>query len=71
MKVSVGEALGLDIDYYMQVNLKGFEQIIDALGGITVNINYKVPIGGDYGAGPGSSREACRPATCSPARTRS
>ena len=57
MKVSVGAAMGLDIDYYMQVNLKGFEQIIDALGGITVNINYKVPIGGDYGAGPGSNSE--------------
>ncbi|MEU4390723.1 LCP family protein [Kribbella sp. NPDC023855] len=55
LKVSVGEAMGLDIDYYMQVNLKGFEQIIDALGGITVNINYRVPIGGDYGSGPGSN----------------
>ncbi|MFI5710557.1 LCP family protein [Kribbella sp. NPDC051620] len=55
LKLSAGAALGLDIDYYMQVNLKGFEQIIDALGGITVNINYRVPIGGDYGAGPGSN----------------
>ena len=54
LKVSVGEAMGLKIDYYMQVNLQGFEQIIDALGGITVNINYKVPIGGDY-RGPGSA----------------
>ncbi len=43
------------IDYYMQVNLAGFRQIIDALGGITVNVNYRVPIGGDYGAGPGSN----------------
>ncbi|GAB2562116.1 LCP family protein [Kribbella endophytica] len=48
LKVSAGAALGLDIDYYMQVNLKGFESIVDALGGISVNINYKVPIGGDY-----------------------
>jgi LCP family protein required for cell wall assembly len=54
LKVSAGEAMGLKIDYYMQVNLAGFEQIIDALGGITVNINYKVPIGGDY-RGPGSA----------------
>ncbi|TWD80842.1 LytR family transcriptional attenuator [Kribbella amoyensis] len=54
LKVSAGEALGLDIDYYMQVNLKGFESIVDALGGIKVNINYKVPIGGDY-KGPGSA----------------
>jgi LCP family protein required for cell wall assembly len=48
LKVSAGAALGLDIDYYMQVNLKGFESIVDALGGISVNINYRVPIGGDY-----------------------
>jgi LCP family protein required for cell wall assembly len=54
LKVSVGEAMGLKIDYYMQVNLAGFEQIVNALGGITVNINYKVPIGGDYGTGPGA-----------------
>ncbi|WP_328989415.1 LCP family protein [Kribbella sp. NBC_01245] len=54
LKVSVGAALGLDIDYYMQVNLKGFETIVDALGGIKVNINYKVPVGGDY-KGEGSA----------------
>jgi LCP family protein required for cell wall assembly len=54
LKVSAGAALGLDISYYMQVNLKGFQSMVDALGGITVNINYKVPIGGDY-RGPGSA----------------
>ena len=54
LKVSVGEAMGLDLDYYMQVNLKGFESIVDALGGLKVNINYKVPIGGDT-RGPGSA----------------
>jgi len=57
VKLAAGAALGLDIDYYMQVNLAGFRQIIDALGGITVNVNYRVPIGGDYGAGPGSNSE--------------
>ena len=54
LKVAVGAAMGLNISYYMQVNLAGFEQIVNALGGITVNINYKVPIGGDYGTGPGA-----------------
>jgi polyisoprenyl-teichoic acid--peptidoglycan teichoic acid transferase len=29
------------------VNLDGFSQLIDALGGITVNVNYYVPIGGE------------------------
>ncbi|HZO63833.1 MAG: LCP family protein [Kribbellaceae bacterium] len=53
LKVSVGEALGLKLHYYMQVNLEGFRAMIDALGGIKLNVNYRVPIGGDY-RGPGS-----------------
>ncbi|WP_329004873.1 LCP family protein [Kribbella sp. NBC_00709] len=57
VKLAASAALGLDIDYYMQVNLAGFRQIIDAVGGITVNVNYRVPIGGDYGEGPGSNTE--------------
>lgn len=31
---------GVDIDYYFRVNFTGFEQIIDALGGITVYSDY-------------------------------
>jgi LCP family protein required for cell wall assembly len=57
IKLAASAALGLDISYYMQVNLAGFKQIIDAIGGITVNVNYRVPIGGDYGEGPGSNTE--------------
>ncbi|WP_246486671.1 LCP family protein [Kribbella qitaiheensis] len=47
VKQSVGEATGLKIDYYLQVNLQGFDEIVDALGGITVNINEKVAMGGE------------------------
>ncbi|TDW17991.1 LCP family protein [Kribbella kalugense] len=47
LKLSVGEALGLKIHYYVQVNLAGFAQLVEALGGITVNINYPVPVGGN------------------------
>ncbi|WP_410786677.1 LCP family protein [Kribbella sp. C-35] len=47
LKVSVGEALGLQIHYYVQINLAGFAQLVEALGGITVNINYPVPVGGN------------------------
>jgi LCP family protein required for cell wall assembly len=54
LKLSAGTAVGLKIHYYMQVNLEGFRSIVDALGGITVNVNYRVPIGGDY-RGPGSA----------------
>ncbi len=55
MKLSVGEATGLDIDYYVEINLAGFEKMINALGGITVNINTYIPIGGntDLGIPPG------------------
>lgn len=31
---------GIDIDYYFRVNFSGFEQLIDALGGITVQSDY-------------------------------
>lgn len=54
MKLSVGEATGLDIDYFVEINLAGFEKMINALGGITVNINTYIPIGGntDLGIAP-------------------
>lgn len=51
LKLGVGEALGLEIDYFVLVNLDGFSRLVDALGGITVNVNYYVPIGGDPGTG--------------------
>nr|WP_275586527.1 LCP family protein [Geodermatophilus normandii] len=49
LKLGVGEALGLDIDYFVLVNLDGFSRLVDALGGITVNVNYYVPINGITG----------------------
>ncbi|MGC4151659.1 MAG: LCP family protein [Propionicimonas sp.] len=47
MKISVGEALGLDIDYFVTVNMDGFKDVINALGGVTLNVNSPIPIGGD------------------------
>jgi LCP family protein required for cell wall assembly len=46
-KLAVSGALGIPIDYYLLINLDGFRQLVDALGGITVNINEEIPIGGD------------------------
>ncbi|WP_237745056.1 LCP family protein [Kribbella catacumbae] len=46
LKLSVGEATGLTMDYYVQINLAGFTQLVNALGGIRVNINYPIPVGG-------------------------
>lgn len=34
---TVGELLGIDIDYYMEVNFLGVVEIVDAIGGIVVN----------------------------------
>ncbi|SDZ05687.1 transcriptional attenuator, LytR family [Geodermatophilus africanus] len=49
LKLGVGEALGLDIHYFALVNLDGFARLVDALGGITVDVNYYVPINGITG----------------------
>lgn len=46
LKLGVGAALGLKVDYYAMVNMEGFVEFINALGGITVNINVPVPVGG-------------------------
>jgi len=50
LKLSVGEALGLKIDYYVLIDIQGFTKMIDALGGITVNINERVAMGGSTDA---------------------
>ncbi|MFF1821682.1 LCP family protein [Kribbella sp. NPDC058245] len=46
LKQSVGEATGLKLDYYLQVSLTGFPELVNALGGITVNVNERVAMGG-------------------------
>jgi LCP family protein required for cell wall assembly len=51
LKLGVGEALGLHIDYYVLVNLDGFSKLVDALGGLTLNVNYYVPVNGDTATG--------------------
>jgi len=50
MKVTIGYILGVKVDYFALVNLDGFKKLVDALGGITVNINYPIPVGGDTDA---------------------
>jgi LCP family protein required for cell wall assembly len=51
LKLGVGEALGLHLDYFVLANLDGFSKLVDALGGITVNVNYYVPVGGEPSTG--------------------
>ena len=49
LKLAVGGALGIPIDYYALVSIPGFVKFIDAMGGVTVNINQPIPIGGAEG----------------------
>ncbi|GAA2483118.1 LCP family protein [Terrabacter carboxydivorans] len=47
----ISEVLGLKIDHTVVIDLKGFSQLIDAMGGVTVNVKLsgfgtKLPIGG-------------------------
>ena len=51
LKQAVAGSLGIDVDYYVLVNLLGFRQLVDAMGGVTVNINTPVPIGGNTDLG--------------------
>ncbi len=59
LKQAVTGALDLPVDYYVLVNLAGFRTIVDAMGGVTVNIDEPVPIGGntDLGIPPDSYLE--------------
>jgi len=37
---------GLKINYFAMVNLQGFERLVDAVGGVTLNVRDRIPIGG-------------------------
>ncbi|WP_346845103.1 LCP family protein [uncultured Rothia sp.] len=43
---AVSGVLGIEINNYMLIDMEGFSQLIDALGGITLDVGGRVPIGG-------------------------
>lgn len=43
---AVSGVLGLEIHNYVLIDMSGFEQLVDALGGITIDVGGYVPIGG-------------------------
>ncbi|MDO5645279.1 MAG: LCP family protein [Dermabacter sp.] len=45
-KMVVEETLGLTVDYYAMVNLKGFQDLVDAVGGVDIEVERNIPIGG-------------------------
>jgi polyisoprenyl-teichoic acid--peptidoglycan teichoic acid transferase len=51
LKLAIQGSLGVPVDYYVLVNLRGFRQIVDAMGGVTVNISSPIPVGGNTDLG--------------------
>ena len=47
-KEAVEGATGLKINYWALIDLKGFEALVDAVGGITIDVNRDIPIGGGH-----------------------
>ncbi len=45
-KEAVEGATGLTINYWVLIDLKGFESLVDAVGGINMDVYRRVPIGG-------------------------
>lgn len=43
---TIEQILGLDINYYAMIDLAGFEALIDAMGGIRLDVGKPIPIGG-------------------------
>lgn len=44
---SVSEIIGQPVDYFAMVNLTGFQDIVNALGGIQLRVTTRIPIGGE------------------------
>lgn len=52
LKLGVEGTTGLDIDYFVMLDIDGLKELIDAMGGVTVNINQRLAIGGDTSGRP-------------------
>ena len=51
----IGEILGLRIDYYTILDLEGFSGLIDAMGGVVMNVPREIPIGGGHNLRTGAA----------------
>lgn len=47
MKQAVQAITGLKVNYYVLIDLQGFRSMIDAVGGINIDVETRVPIGGE------------------------
>ena len=51
----IGEVLGLRIDSYVTIDLRGFQSLVDAMGGVQVDVPRRIPIGGGTNLSTGQS----------------
>ena len=51
LKQGIEGITGLHMHYFALVNIDGLEQLINAMGGVRLNVNRKLPIGGDHQTG--------------------
>jgi LCP family protein required for cell wall assembly len=42
LKMILGHFYGVDIKYFVEVNFDGFKQVVDAMGGVTINVQIPV-----------------------------
>ena len=42
LKLAVSRLLGVRVDYYALANLRGFEDLVDALGGVTIDVKERL-----------------------------
>jgi polyisoprenyl-teichoic acid--peptidoglycan teichoic acid transferase len=47
----IGYLIGMKIHYYALVNLAGFKDIVNAIGGVRIHVEKRLPIGGDPARG--------------------
>jgi LCP family protein required for cell wall assembly len=55
LKAIMGHLYGLDIKYFVEVNFEGFVKVVDALGGVTINV--QIPVVDDRYPGEGGRLE--------------
>jgi len=61
LKALLGNLYGLNIPYYVEVNFDGFKKVVDALGGVSVNVQVPV-VDDDFPSGGGARSRLYIPA---------
>jgi LCP family protein required for cell wall assembly len=61
LKSILGNLYGLDIRYYVEVNFSGFRQVVDAVGGVSINVQVPV-VDDDYPGDDGHKQRIYIPA---------